>query len=85
MRSNSTKNFDILATSLSVVIIIDSPTKLFSNLYLAKFLDTSAKSLFPCTDSYFTDSLLFFNEKIDLLFFRNKTKGNFLQQNLTIF
>jgi len=26
-----------------------SQTKLFSDLYLAKFLDTSAKPFFPCT------------------------------------
>jgi len=26
----------------------DGPTKLFSELYLAKFLDTSAKSFFSC-------------------------------------
>jgi len=29
----------------------DSPTKLFSDLYLAKFLDTSAKSFFSCIHS----------------------------------
>jgi len=27
----------------------DSPTKLFSDLYLTKFLDISAKPFFPCT------------------------------------
>jgi len=31
----------------------DGLTKLFSDLYLAKFLDISAKSFFPCTHSYF--------------------------------
>jgi len=28
----------------------DDLTKLFSNQYLTKFLDTSAKPFFPCTD-----------------------------------
>jgi len=31
----------------------DSPTKLFSNLYLAKFLDTSTKPFFPCVKSVY--------------------------------
>jgi len=39
------KNFDILATNLSVLYnYFDSSIKLFSDLHLAKFLDTSAKS-----------------------------------------
>jgi len=38
---NVVKSFDILATSLSVQCnYFDNPTKLFSDLYLAKFLDT---------------------------------------------
>jgi len=37
--SNATKNFDILATGLSVLHnYFDNLTKLFSDLYLAKFL-----------------------------------------------
>jgi len=45
--SIAAKNFDILTTSLSVLHnYFDSSTKLFSNLYLAKFLDISAKSFF---------------------------------------
>jgi len=42
--SSAEKSFDILAINLSVLLhyfdILMSPTKLFSNLYLAKFLDT---------------------------------------------
>jgi len=41
MRSNSAKNFDILATSLSVLHnYFNNPTK-FVDVYLAKILDTS--------------------------------------------
>jgi len=44
--SIAAKNF-ILTTSLSVLHnYFDSSTKLFSNLYLAKFLGISAKSFF---------------------------------------
>jgi len=44
---NTTKSFNILATSLNVVHnYFDSP-KLFSDL--AKFLNISAKPFFPCT------------------------------------
>jgi len=52
---NAAKNFDILATSLSVLhnyfgpIIWMDPTKLFLDLYLVNFLDTPAKPFFPCT------------------------------------
>jgi len=28
----------------------DNPVKLFSNLYLSKLLEASAKPFFPCTD-----------------------------------
>jgi len=39
-----------LTCSLSVLYnYFNNPTELFSNLYLAKFLDTSAKPFFPCT------------------------------------
>jgi len=53
MMSNAAKSFDILGISLSVLHNhFNNPTKLFSNLYLAKFLDTSAKSFFPCMSYY---------------------------------
>jgi len=47
MMSNAAKNFDILSVWASYMIIL---TKLFSDLYLAKFLDTSTKSFFPCNN-----------------------------------
>jgi len=47
--SNATKNFDILAISLSVLLnYFDDLTKLFS--YLAKFLDILPKTFFPCAN-----------------------------------
>jgi len=50
MMSNAAKSFDILTSSLSVLHnYFDSPTKLFSDLYLVKFLDTSMKLFFLCT------------------------------------
>jgi len=46
LKHNVAKNFDILATSLSVLHnYFDGLMKLFSNQYLAKFLDF-AKSFF---------------------------------------
>jgi len=46
--SNATKSFDILATSLGVLYnYFDDLTKLFSTLYLAKFLNALAKLFFP--------------------------------------
>jgi len=49
MMSNAAKNVDILASILNVLHnYFDSLIKLFSDLYLAKFLDTSAKPFFPC-------------------------------------
>jgi len=50
MMNNAAKNFDILATTLSILHnYFNNPTKLFSDLHLAKFLD--AKSFFSrlCT------------------------------------
>jgi len=47
MMSNA-KNFDILATLSVLHNYFDGLTKLFLNLYLAKFLDISAKSFFTC-------------------------------------
>jgi len=47
MVNNTAKGFDILAISLITYLCnyFDNPTKLFSNLYLTKFLDTLAKLL----------------------------------------
>jgi len=48
MMSNAVKSF--ISTNLSVLHnYCDSSTELFSDLYLAKFLHTSAKSFFPYT------------------------------------
>jgi len=47
--SNAAKNFDILAISSDVLHNYFDAPNLFSDLYLVKFLDTSAKALFPCT------------------------------------
>jgi len=44
--SNAAKNFDILATS-GLHNYFDGPTKLFSDLYPAKFLNISVKSFLP--------------------------------------
>jgi len=41
----------------SNIIISDNPTKLFSDLYLPKFLDTSAKSF--CTEKQNSSFFLF--------------------------
>jgi len=46
---NITKNFNILSTGIFYVIILMMQTKLFSDLYLAKFLDNSAKLFFSST------------------------------------
>jgi len=46
-----------LFAALSTLIhfnYFDNPTKLFSDLYLAKFLDTSAKLFFPCNHDILT-------------------------------
>lgn len=44
------ENFDILATSLSILHnYLDCSIKLFSDPHLAKFLDTSTKPFFPCS------------------------------------
>ena len=51
--SNIAKS-DILATNLSILHnYFDDPTKLFSDLYLAKFLDTSENSFFSCRNIEF--------------------------------
>jgi len=48
MISNAAKSFNILATSLSVQHnYFDSPVKLFLDLYLEKFINTSIKLFFP--------------------------------------
>jgi len=46
--NNDEKSFDILTTRLSVLHYFDGLTKLFSDLYLAKFEDTLAKPFFSC-------------------------------------
>jgi len=47
MMNNAVKNFDTLAISLNNLHkYFNSSIKLFSYLYLAKFLGTSAKSFF---------------------------------------
>jgi len=40
MVCNAAKSFDILAFSSKVLLLFDSISKLFSDLYLAKFLNT---------------------------------------------
>jgi len=57
--NNARKNFDILAFDILAVrkllIIFDNSIKLFSDLYLIKFSDTSVKLYFSSTFSnYFT-------------------------------
>jgi len=50
MTSKTTKSFDILTISLSVLHnYFDNLTKLFSNLLSAKLLDILAKPSFTCT------------------------------------
>jgi len=47
MINNAVKSFDILLIRLSILHnYFNGLTKLFLNLYLAKFLDTSAKLFF---------------------------------------
>jgi len=53
------KVLNILATSSGVHNYFDGPTKLFSELYLAKFLGTSAKPFFPCENKFLIVSMLF--------------------------
>jgi len=43
---SSAKNFDILATSLNILRNYFVQIKLFSDLYIVKFLDPSIKSFF---------------------------------------
>jgi len=45
MISNAAKSFDILATSLNALYNYFNLTKLFSDLYLIKFLDTSSSKI----------------------------------------
>jgi len=46
MMSNAAKSFDIPAINLNVLRVYFALTKLFLNLYTAKFLDASAISFF---------------------------------------
>jgi len=49
MNDNIVKSFDILAINqFQRSNYFDGPTKLLSDLYLAKFLDISVKPSFPC-------------------------------------
>ena len=52
MTTNDAKSFDdILAISFSLHNLnFNSPTKLFSDVYLIKFLNMLAKSFSSCTD-----------------------------------
>jgi len=47
MISNTAKSFDIPASNLNILHNYFDSIKLFSNLYLVKFLDISAISFFP--------------------------------------
>jgi len=49
IRGDAAKN--VLAISFIIILIVE--TKLFSDLYLAKFLDISVKPFFPCNYSIF--------------------------------
>jgi len=52
--SNTAESFDILTISLSIPYnYFDGLIKLFSDLYLTKFLDVLAKSFFPCWKDLF--------------------------------
>ena len=55
MMSNATKSFDTLATSLSALQnYFHDSTKLFSDLYLTKCSDASAKLSCPCMLNKYT-------------------------------
>jgi len=58
MTSSIAKNFDILATILNILYYLDSLIKLFLDLYLTKFLDTSAKPFFPYTSWNMRENIL---------------------------
>jgi len=48
--ARTSKLFAVLFSMLEILILrnyFNNPTKLFLDVYLAKFLDTSAKSFFP--------------------------------------
>jgi len=47
MMSNAAKSFDSLTTSLSIIILMVQQNCF--QMYLTKFLDTSAKPSFPCS------------------------------------
>jgi len=62
LMNNAVNNFNILAISLSVLIILMVPTKLFSDLYLSKFWDASAKSfvfILNISGIYFLNVLIY--------------------------
>jgi len=58
--NNAAKSFDILLSVNVQHNYFDGPTKLFSDLYLAKFLVTSAKLFFPCKKLFFISIQNFF-------------------------
>jgi len=68
LEHNDAKSFDILMSMNVQHNYFDGfdgggyfdPTKLFSDLYLAKFLVTSAKSFFPCREQLFFISIQHF-------------------------
>jgi len=71
--SNAAKNFGILAISSSVLHnYFASSTKLFSDLYLAKFLDTSVK-LFFLRSIYFYTRLYYIKDNFvsNMCYFEN--------------
>jgi len=54
--SNAAKNFEVPATSLSILIILIVQQNYFSDLYPAKILDLSAKPFFPCNNIFLNNA-----------------------------
>jgi len=54
--SNAAKNFEVLATSLSILIILIVQQNYFSGLYPATILDFSAKLFFPCNNIFLNNA-----------------------------
>jgi len=52
MMSNTAQSLDILVVNLNVLHEYFDSIKLFSDLYLIKFLDTAAKLFFPCNVNF---------------------------------
>jgi len=69
MMNNTAKNLTS-STSLSVLHnYFDDPAKLFSDLYLAKFLDISAKLFYPCV------SLISHVQRFPMNDYRSRVRG----------